>query len=79
MDWNSRRTAGSFSAAGRGMRWCIRLNSRRAAWQTTTEIELSNPSLRAVRPGLAVNAAGTRLFVANVWANHVSAWIFCLR
>ncbi len=36
------------------------------------QIELCNPTLRAVPAGLAVNAAGTRLFVANVWANHVS-------
>jgi YVTN family beta-propeller protein len=36
------------------------------------QIELCNPTLRAVPAGLAVNAAGTGLFVANVWANHVS-------
>jgi YVTN family beta-propeller protein len=36
------------------------------------QIELCNPTLRAVPAGLAVNAAGTRLFAANVWANHVS-------
>jgi DNA-binding beta-propeller fold protein YncE len=36
------------------------------------QIELCNPTLRAVPAGLAINAAGTRLFAANVWANHVS-------
>ena len=36
------------------------------------QIKLCDPTLRAVPAGLAVNAAGTRLFVANVWANHVT-------
>jgi YVTN family beta-propeller protein len=36
------------------------------------QIKLGDPSLRAVPAGLAVSADATRLFVANVWANHVS-------
>ena len=36
------------------------------------QIKLRDPTLRAVPAGLAVDAAGTRLFVANVWANRVT-------
>jgi DNA-binding beta-propeller fold protein YncE len=35
-------------------------------------IKLCDPTLRAVPAGLALDAAGTQLFAANVWANHIS-------
>jgi YVTN family beta-propeller protein len=37
-----------------------------------SEIRLRDPKLRAVPGGLAVNEAGSRLFVANVWGNCVT-------
>ena len=36
------------------------------------EIRLRDPKLRAVPAGLAINNAGDRLFVANVWGNRVT-------
>ncbi len=37
-----------------------------------TQVQLRDPKLRAVPAGLAVNAAGDQLFVANVWGNRVT-------
>jgi YVTN family beta-propeller protein len=36
------------------------------------QIKLRDPKLRAIPAGLAVDAAGKRLFVANVWGNRVT-------
>ena len=64
--------AGQLFCSGAGDEVVHSFEFREGSLTNHHQIELRNPKLRAVPAGLAVDAAGTRLFVANVWANHVT-------